>query len=324
MAIYKNISFRVAKLKLNNDKSVSEICEILNVSERTVRRAFKYYQDTTVDVKLKTLHPDDIAGLPNKEEPEVDVNYSFILTPTFLTISKISGDEKLTETIENADDRFNGVVQGLMESGASHAALKEAFEEISAREQLMKLTMGRVEIDSMNGTVSYSGRPIATRLEARIVEAARSEDGDKLHGLVSFTERLHQNPALRAVDELFSFLEACDIDIVYDGMVVCFKKVRDNYKDCHTGTIDNSVGAEPWMPRWEVDDNSNNTCSHGYHVCSKTYLSYYGGSRVMKVLVDPADFVSIPNDYYGGQGEQVRAKARVCRYKVIAEITDNI
>lgn len=317
MAIYKNIAFRVAKLKLNNDKSVSEICEILNVSERTVRRAFKYYQDTTVDVKLKTLHPDDIAGLPNKEEPEVDVNYSFILTPTFLTISKISGDEKLTETIENADDRFNGVVQGLMESGASQAALKEAFEEISAREQLMKLTMGRVEIDSMNGTVSYSGRPIATRLEARIIEAARSEDVDKLHGLVNFTERLHQNPSEDSVDQLFGFLEHNDIEIDQDGMVVAFKRIRNNWKDCHSNSVDNSIGAEPWMPRWEVNNDKHQTCSRGYHVCAKSYLGCFWGDRVIKVLVDPADFVSIPIDYNN-------AKARVCRYKVIEEITDTI
>ena len=54
-------------------------------------------------------------------------------------------------------------------------------------------------------------------------------------------------------------------------------------------------------------------------------LPHFGGERVLKVLVDPADFVSIPKDYYSVDGEgQVKAKARVCKYRVVEDITDEI
>ena len=46
-------------------------------------------------------------------------------------------------------------------------------------------------------------------------------------------------------------------------------------------------------------------CESGYG-CSKA-------NHLMKIVVNPADFVSVPIDYDG-------AKARVCRYKVIDEI----
>ena len=54
------------------------------------------------------------------------------------------------------------------------------------------------------------------------------------------------------------------------------------------------------------------------------YLPHYCGSRIIKVLVDPADFVAIPQDYYSWDNESTsyRAKARVCKYQVIEEVTD--
>lgn len=323
MAVYKNIAYRVANLKLNNDKAVSEICEILNVSERTVRRALKYYEEHCVHgAKIQKLKIEDVSGFPSGDcEPKA--NYSFILTPDFLTISKISDDEMLTETIENTADDFNDVVQLIMDNGANQRSLKDAFAEISAREQLMKLTMGRIEIDATNGTVAYAGRPIATRLEARIVEAARDQNEDALNGLVNFTERLHQNPSKRAVDGLFQFLEAADIVIDRDGMVHCYKKVRNDFTDIRTGTFDNSVGSLCEMDRNMVDENPDNTCSAGLHVCSKAYLPYFGGGncKVVRVEVDPSDFVSIPSDYYStGPDGSVKAKARVSKYRVLNEL----
>ncbi len=103
-------------------------------------------------------------------------------------------------------------------------------------------------------------------------------------------------------------------------MVVCFKKVRGDYTDIHSGKFDNSPGAINRVPRNMVDEDSERTCSYGLHVCSKSYLPCFGWSpdcRIMQVIVDPADFVAIPRDYNN-------AKARVSGYKVIADITDTI
>ncbi|UQJ95396.1 rIIB protein [Klebsiella phage CPRSB] len=92
--------------------------------------------------------------------------------------------------------------------------------------------------------------------------------------------------------------------------------MRDNYKDLATGKFDNSPGVTVSMPRNMVDEDKTRTCSTGLHVAAKSYLPHYGGGvgRVIQVKVDPADVVAIPVDYNN-------AKMRVCRYKVMIDVT---
>jgi hypothetical protein len=111
-------------------------------------------------------------------------------------------------------------------------------------------------------------------------------------------------------------LEKNSLPITPDGCFLAYKRVRENYMDCHTGTMDNSVGRVVEMERNMVDDNRNNTCSSGLHFCSHSYLSSFGGERTVIVKIDPADVVSIPSDYND-------AKGRACRYTVIGEVGRN-
>jgi hypothetical protein len=108
-------------------------------------------------------------------------------------------------------------------------------------------------------------------------------------------------------------LEKNNLPITSDGHFLAYKKVRKDFKDCHTGTMDNSVGKIVEMERHEVDDNANNTCSNGLHFCSKEYLNHFGGERTVIVKINPADVVSIPTDYDFSKG-------RACRYEVIGEL----
>ena len=126
------------------------------------------------------------------------------------------------------------------------------------------------------------------------------------------------NPSKRAVDELYGFLEKNSLPITPDGHFLAYKKVRQNYFDCHTGKMDNSVGKIVEMERNEVDDNKDQTCSTGLHFCSQEYLPHFGGgdSRVVIVKINPRDVVSIPVDYNN-------AKGRACRYEVIGEVGAN-
>jgi hypothetical protein len=131
-------------------------------------------------------------------------------------------------------------------------------------------------------------------------------------------DRLMDNPSKRAVDELYRFLEACDLPITNDGHFLAYKRVRGDFTDIHSGRFDNSVGAKPRLRRNEVDEDSNRTCSHGLHVCSAAYLPHFGsgpGNRVVVVKVDPADVVAVPQDYNN-------AKMRVCAYEVVEDVTD--
>ena len=171
-------------------------------------------------------------------------------------------------------------------------------------------TEGRVRIE--NDCVFVGDRQvhgnIADRILAMVVLKSKAIDG-----LVKFLDRVYDNVSKSVLDELFDFIEACDLPITDDGCFLTYKFVNSNYTDCHSGTFDNSVGATPSMPRNEVDDRRNVTCSDGLHVCSLEYLSNKWGDRVMVCKVAPEDVVSVPLEYGN-------AKMRVCQYTVVAEL----
>jgi hypothetical protein len=138
-------------------------------------------------------------------------------------------------------------------------------------------------------------------------------EGFPIEPMVHFMENLYANPSHRAVTELYSFLEKGQLPITPDGHFLAYKKVRADYKDCHSGTMDNSIGQVVEMERHEVDDNKDRTCSSGLHFCSKDYLNHFGGERVVIVKINPRDVVSIPSDYNDTKG-------RACRYEVVGEV----
>lgn len=141
---------------------------------------------------------------------------------------------------------------------------------------------------------------------------------DKGHSLVpflAFIDNLMLNPSEDSRNELYLFLEAGNMPLTEDGCFLAYKKVRANYTDQHTGKMDNSVGAKPYMDRALCDANRNVVCSSGLHFCSWEYLNSMTGSRVMVLKVNPKDVVSIPRDY----GD---TKGRASTYEIIGEIKD--
>ena len=139
------------------------------------------------------------------------------------------------------------------------------------------------------------------------------KDGFDITPLLAFYSNLILNPSKTAQEELYSFLEKSNLPITPDGHFLAYKKVRGDYKDCHTGTIDNSVGQKVFMSRNEVDDDRNNLCSTGLHFCSLDYLRHFGGERIMILKINPLHVVSIPRDYNDSKG-------RCCFYEVIGEL----
>jgi len=139
------------------------------------------------------------------------------------------------------------------------------------------------------------------------------QEGFPIEPMVLFMENLMQNTSRRSVTELYGFLEKCNLPITPDGCFLAYKKVRDDYKDCHSGTMNNSVGQVVEMERNTVDDDKDRTCSSGLHFCSQSYLAHFGGERTVIVKINPRDVVSIPSDYND-------AKGRACRYEVIGEL----
>jgi hypothetical protein len=179
---------------------------------------------------------------------------------------------------------------------------------------LQKYVSGEMRIE--NGVVYHKNSPIDTYATRKVVEFMNARLPFK--PLLNFIERVMRNPSFRAVQDLYQFLEAGNMPITDDGHFLAYKKVRYaengiDLVDIYTGTINNNVGALVEMPRNQVNEDPNVTCSYGLHVCSYDYLKHYGagpGSAVVTVLVDPADVVAVPTDYNN-------AKMRVCRYTIV-------
>jgi hypothetical protein len=171
------------------------------------------------------------------------------------------------------------------------------------------------ELTMENDVLRYKGEEVHNYIANRIIDLASRNL--PFEPLANFLERILKNPSYRARNELYGFLEYGDLPITPDGYFLAYKKINDDYKDCHTGSIDNSVGQTVEMPRESVDDDSNRTCSAGLHFCSLEYLNGFWGTHTMVLKIDPADVVSIPTDYNNTKG-------RCCRYQVVGEIEQEI
>ena len=176
----------------------------------------------------------------------------------------------------------------------------------------------KVVIEYGNGNIAvegdqlfWKGEEFHSSLSVRMIRML--QDGFDIKPMVAFMENLMLNPSKRAVTELYGFLEKNNLPITPDGSFLAYKRIKQDYKDVYTGTMDNSVGKVVEMERNRVDDDQNRTCSTGLHFCSRDYLNHFGGERIVIVKINPRDVVAVPADYNDSKG-------RACRYEVIDEI----
>lgn len=196
-------------------------------------------------------------------------------------------------------------------------AILDVKKDEKLREWCEKANIEGSGISFGRDTIYIDGEPIYGSL-CRQIETMHRE-GLPLDPMVNFVRKMRENPSYRIRSQLWGFIEACQKEggftIAEDGDIMAYKVVSSSFKDKHTGKFDNSIGAVVEMPRSEVDDDPNNTCSSGLHFCAYSYVNSFSGldDRLVLVKINPADVVSIPNDYGN-------AKARCCRYKVVSEI----
>lgn len=182
----------------------------------------------------------------------------------------------------------------------------------------------RIELFSKGNFVVQDGRVMINGVAAPEVLSNKiirfSNEGLPFQPLLKFAENLQSNPSFRAVNELYTFLEKNDHPLTENGNFIAYKRVRGSFRDIHSNTMDNSVGNLVEIPRNQVDEDSNRTCSHGLHVANWTYAHTQFASSdassdiMLEVEVNPADVVAIPTDYNN-------AKMRVCKYKVLGVVT---
>jgi len=234
---------------------------------------------------------------------------NFIKTGKNLTVFV---DSQLV-TIPLSDHRASDVLEAIRNDD-----IQRIRELVNFKQTVANLSEGRIEFDPSTRSLTFSGSPLHNAIIDRL--CSLFEERLPVSNLLRFLDNLMDNPDYRAVNELYRFIEACDLPITPDGHFLAYKIVRNDYMDIHTGTFDNSVGQTPRMDRNKVNPDLTKACSDGLHVCSREYLPHYGGffgrnknSRIMVAKVHPRDVVSVPLDYNN-------AKMRVCLYEVVDEI----
>jgi hypothetical protein len=177
--------------------------------------------------------------------------------------------------------------------------------------------MSHGEFTVVDGNIYVNGLVAPTALGNKIVKF--SNEGLPFKPLIKFATKIQKNPSFRAVNELFQFLEKNDHPITESGNFIAYKRVREDFKDIHSGTFDNSVGTVVKMERNKVNENPNVTCSHGLHVANWDYAHTQFSSHnpstdvMLEVEVNPADVVAVPTDYN-------QSKMRVCQYNVLGVV----
>lgn len=187
-----------------------------------------------------------------------------------------------------------------------------AVELASVQTFVTRFTSGRITLT--DSAVIFNGEPLNNYLSDKMLTFFR--DGMPVEHYCKFLDNLMSNPSMTSRNQLYGFLEAADLPITEDGCFLAYKAVRSDFRDKHSGQFDNSPGVTHEMPRHNVDDDRDRTCSYGFHAAAYEYAKNFLGSssdRMVAVKINPADVVSVPSDY----GNQ---KLRCCRYTVMFEI----
>jgi hypothetical protein len=217
---------------------------------------------------------------------------------------------------------FDGQTTMLSRSDAYADRLIKALKEkdleaiptlISAAKRIEKFSHGKFQV--RDGKILIDGEEAPPMLGRKIKDFA--DQGLKYEPLILFAQKLQSSPSKRVLDHLYQFLEKNNFVISENGNFLAYKRVRDDFMDFYTGTMDNSVGNTVKMARNKVDENENRTCSTGLHCCGFSYLQHYhnGSGHILEVEVDPKDVVAIPVDYE-------RSKMRVSSYKVLRVVKE--
>jgi len=229
-----------------------------------------------------------------------------IVTPSSVSVF-INGK---TYIARNDHPAFTTIREALKATEHDAAELVKLFD---IKQAVAVRSGGKVEIKG--DTVFFDGKAIHSTLTTRMINMLG--EGFDITPMVKFMEKLYANPSYRSVQCLYDFLEVNNIPLTPEGNFLAYKKVRDDYLDFYTGTMRNAPGDLVKVARNEVDENPDQTCSRGLHVCAEFYLQHYHGGygRVVICEINPAHVVAVPRDYNN-------AKMRVSEYLVVGEVPE--
>lgn len=191
---------------------------------------------------------------------------------------------------------------------------EKAMGSLEIKGTVKSWAKGRFTFSADGEHLLYDGKEVERDLNNRVMEMVRKNEDPT--PLFNFFERLQKNPSWRSVQQLFKFLNHDGISFLPDGCFLAYKGVRMDYKDAHSGTVDNSPGKTHQMPRNQISDDPREACHVGFHVGALSYAQSFS-ERVVVCKVDPADVVSVPYD-------ESERKVRVCKYTVVGNYGEQL
>lgn len=239
----------------------------------------------------------------------------------------VVSDEGDLYVVSASDIAYSGVKEYVTSGGRDIEKLHELF--VGSKKEAVELSNEAVSIVD-DGDPAYrvaNNDPVSDIVLETAIRVRRNGHGGS-KAIKAFLKRLKKNPSAESRSQLFAWLKAEGFTLTSKGLIVGYKGVTTNFESIsvgnepvtvtvkgvstvHTGKIPYLVGSEVSIPRDLVDANRDESCSVGLHVGTHAYASGFG-HRVILVLVDPADVVSVPRDHSG-------QKMRVCRLVVAAE-----
>lgn len=182
--------------------------------------------------------------------------------------------------------------------------------------QIHARTDGKITVDAANSTVFYGSTQLDNVWTEKLLGFLH-EDLPILPITLAL-ESLQRNPSHTARTRLPLFQQKNELGFLPDGRLTALKAVKDNWRDKHSGTIDNSPGRLIAMPRHEISDDPNVHCHVGLHVGTWEYVANFASNdsdRIILCAFWPEHVVSVPND--------MTTKIRVCEYETLSELDRN-
>lgn len=249
------------------------------------------------------------------------MNYSFFVFENEIIISN-NIDDSVIKILKN-EKNFKKIRDIVVNFCTKNIPLPNDFEllinpDIEIKQQLNSKNI--FDVDFKNNTLIHNNKLIKNIKADRVFEFIKNkkENKEPYKYVENFLKNIVMNPSSEiTIDDIWTWIHKSDLPITDDGYILAFKGVDNNYKDCHTHTIDNSVGKIVSMPREKVCASRNEFCSTGLHFCSINYLSSFSYDHLMVIKINPKDIVSIPTDYNFSKG-------RCCEYEVLCEIDRDI
>jgi len=244
------------------------------------------------------------------------VNYPYIVSDDTATLLH----EGKPYTLESSHPNFapfkKALIIGDFETAINYLDIRKQVEEFADGELIVK-----------NGAVYWNSNQLHGKVVEKLLELL--ESGMKVgNPFIKFVKNLLDNPSNNSVEQLYDFLSYKSLAIDDDGFVVGYKGVASDGWSVsgntqtivlqgevnERGQILNRVGDTIEVQRRSVDDNRENSCSHGLHIGSFDYARCWANDgKLLLVRFNPRDAVSVPQDCEC-------QKLRVCKYEVLEEI----